>query len=342
MTNMVFIVGNSRSGTTMLGRVFGNHSEVYTFGELHFFENQIDATVVRDRPQWQESKRVQLLERLITSTRDGFFNKVVPGRYSSDIGHILAESNSTDPVSTYAAFLHYETRRNQKKIPCEQTPRYLFFASEILDAFPDAKIVNMVRDPRDVLLSQKNKWRRRFLGAKNIPLREAFRAWVNYHPYTITMLWLSALRKAQQMESHPRFISIRFEDLLKKPEITIRTLCEFADLPFEVEMLDVPHVGSSIGYDNPVHKGIDSGRTGGWCKKGLTPTEIWICQQVASDQMKRMSYESTEISTTILHRSISMLLFMLKTSMALLLNLNRTKNLLETLRRRMGKETSKF
>ena len=35
--NMIFVVGNSRSGTTMMGRILGQHPDVYTFGELHFF-----------------------------------------------------------------------------------------------------------------------------------------------------------------------------------------------------------------------------------------------------------------------------------------------------------------
>ena len=44
----------------------------------------------------------------------------------------------------------------------------------------------MIRDPRDVMLSQKNKWKRRFLGAKQIPLREVVRSYVNYNPILIS------------------------------------------------------------------------------------------------------------------------------------------------------------
>ena len=36
-TKQIFIVGSSRSGTTMMGRVLGNHPSVFTFKELHFF-----------------------------------------------------------------------------------------------------------------------------------------------------------------------------------------------------------------------------------------------------------------------------------------------------------------
>ena len=34
---MIFVVGNSRSGTTMLGRMLGRNSRVYKFPELHLF-----------------------------------------------------------------------------------------------------------------------------------------------------------------------------------------------------------------------------------------------------------------------------------------------------------------
>ncbi|MGY8989337.1 MAG: sulfotransferase, partial [Flavobacteriales bacterium] len=36
-TKKIFVVGNSRSGTTMMGRIIGKHSSVFTFKELHFF-----------------------------------------------------------------------------------------------------------------------------------------------------------------------------------------------------------------------------------------------------------------------------------------------------------------
>ena len=117
--------------------------------------------------------------------------------------------------------------------------------------FPDAVVINIVRDPRDVLLSQKNKWHRRFLGARNIPLTEAIRAWANYHPYTIARLWVAAVRTAMRYVGHPRFVSIRYEDLLKQPEETIRSLCSVTGLAFTEEMLDVPQVGSSTGMDKP-------------------------------------------------------------------------------------------
>jgi hypothetical protein len=333
---IIFIVGNSRSGTTMLGRVFGNHSLVHTFGELHFFEHQVDAATITSRVVISQERCLTLLERLLTKARDGFFAKVEPEEYREEAQHILADSENHDPVSVYHSFLLSETKNHGKSIPCEQTPRYLFFVKEILDVFSDAVVFNMVRDPRDVLLSQKNKWRRRFLGARNIPLPEALRAWANYHPYTIARLWVAAVRTARRYEENPRFVSIRFEDLLKQPEEIIRSSCAFAGLPYEARMLNVPQIGSSTGVDRPELKGIDGRRSGGWRKGGLTGVELAICQRVCGAEMAKLGYSIEAAETAVWRRWMSMSLFAFKALLALLLNLRRTKNLIETLRRRLG------
>jgi hypothetical protein len=335
---VIFIVGNSRSGTTMLGRVLGKHSRVHTFGELHFFEHQVDAATVCARSSWPLEKRFTLVERLLTTSRDGFFAKVVPGKYQDEAERVLADVEGDDPVSAYKSFLHYESRRNGKSIPCEQTPRYLFFVKEILDFFPGACVINIVRDPRDVLLSQKNKWRRRFLGAKNIPFSEALRAWVNYHPYTISRLWVAAVRTANRFEGNPRFVSIRFEDLLQQPEASVQSLCSFVGITFEPDMLKVPQVGSSAGMDKPEQKGIDRSRSGSWRNGGLTDVELAICQHVAAKELSSLGYVEEPVVIAAWRRWMSMSGFAFKVLLALLLNLRRTKNLRETLRRRLVKQ----
>ena len=332
---VLFIVGNSRSGTTMLGRVFGRNSAFYTFGELHFFEHQIEAVAVQNRVSWPRQQLLVLLERLFTTERKGFFVSVTAGEFFEEASLLLGEMESGDPVKVYESFLRYETERSGKKVPCEQTPRYLFFVKEILQAFPDARVINMVRDPRDVLLSQKHKWRRRMLGAKNIPVREAIRAWANYHPYTISRLWLAAVRTADRYVDDPRFKSIRFEDLLVDPEELLRDLCAFVEVPFEESMLAVQQVGSSTGVDRPDRLGIEAGRAAAWRKGGLTPTEIDICQRVAGAAMTKHGYIVEPVGASTLRRYVSMLQFGLKGALALVLNLKRTRNLRETLKRRL-------
>jgi omega-hydroxy-beta-dihydromenaquinone-9 sulfotransferase len=68
---MIFVVGNSRSGTTMTGRILNCHKDVFTFNELHFFEQiwqESNATKI-----YKYDEAVKLLNLLFSLQRDGYF-----------------------------------------------------------------------------------------------------------------------------------------------------------------------------------------------------------------------------------------------------------------------------
>lgn len=331
----IFIVGNSRSGTTMLGRIIGKNSSVFTFDELHFFNQQVDVNSENVGQQWDEERLVNMLVRLFTSSRDSLFSKPNTKSYKEEAVSFLSGCKDRNPINVYRDFLHYEAGLHDKFIPCEQTPGYLYFLNEILDDFPNAIIINMVRDPRDVLFSQKNKWRRAFLGGSTIPLNEAFRSWTNYHPIITSKLWVSAVRIAANFKSHPRFTSVRFEDLLTEPEQVIRNICAFANLEYEPSMLKVPQVGSSAGTDSPRELGINKDRAHAWLKGGLTSSEIDICQRLAKSEMLDYGYSIENIRVSGFGFLFSGVSLTIKGFLALLMNLKRTKNLKEMLLRRI-------
>lgn len=333
---MIFIVGNSRSGTTMLGRIFGMNSQVHTFGELHFFEQMIDSDALASDPEWPDDKLLKLAERLITSSRDGLFFDVPEGKYTAEAQAIIAGLDHRGPVSLYTAILNAHTAEAGKSIPLEQTPRYLFTTKEILEAFPDSHVINIVRDPRDVMLSQKNRWKRGKLSGSGIPLLWTVRSWANYHPFTTSKLWTSAVKMAERMASHPRFHSISYEGLLSEPEPVLRGVCEAIGLPFEPEMLQVTQVGSSMGMDKPDQRGLDKSRIGSWKNGRLSDAEIAVCEQVAGEQMRAHGYELSGRSANPLTVLAVKAGFPVKLAFAGLVNLNRFRNLPQIVRRRLA------
>ena len=86
----LFVVGNSRSGTTMLGRALGRHSNIHTFHELHFFEQQIEAEAIETRLAEGKKPCEALVERLLTSERDGIFSSVQPRKYTDEARRIVS------------------------------------------------------------------------------------------------------------------------------------------------------------------------------------------------------------------------------------------------------------
>jgi hypothetical protein len=333
----IFVVGSSRSGTTMMGRILNRHPAIYTFHELHFFEELWSPESEVSGGSREEA--LDVAAKLLYRERGGgYLAHGDPSDYREQARAMLEAGpplGGSTPLDVYRTFLFREAAENDAPIPCEQTPRNSYYLGEILERFPGARVVHMVRDPRDVLLSQKRKWRRRFLGASNIPLTEAVRSWVNYHPLTISRLWRAAERAVAPYRDHPRVRTVAFEDVLDAPEATVRSVCEFVGIPFRESMLAVRQIGSSNQEDRPDRRGIDSSRSGNWRKGDLSATDVFLCETVAAGPMEKHRYPPSERRPNPLMLALSAVLFPVKLGAAFLLNLPRMDSVWDTLRRRL-------
>ena len=336
---MLFVVGNSRSGTTMMGRILGNHRDVFTFGELHFFGQLWSPTL---SSSLNEAKAIDLASNLFCIQRIGYRKQGDPKQFQEDARKLCdgIDANTISAADLFSKFLRHEAVLNGKPIPCDQTPRNVFYIDAILKDYPQARIINMIRDPRDVLLSQKRKWKRRFLGGSDLPLIESFRDWVNYHPITISRIWNTAVRTADQFTMHGRVHTVYFEELLDSPEETVSDLCKFIDIEYTESMLQVPQVGSSVDADRPTETGINPNRAGNWSSSNLqrgmlNSSELYINQKLNSHLMKKHNYESVKIIPNIFRLLIDLITFPIKIVFAFLCNLDRMKNIRETIRRRL-------
>jgi len=339
MKGPVFIVGNSRSGTTMMMRIMDMHPQVHSINEPHFFDSMWSPEDEGKSLEKREAEQVLL--KLFTGQRAGFFEKVEDHRrsYQAEVDSILGQWPSEKRLSRselFSIFLFYETKKQGKSIPCEKTPQNIFYIPEILRLFPDARIVHMIRDPRGTMLSQKNKWKRRALGAHFMTKKEILRLRVNYHPITMSKLWVAAIRAGDSHSQLPEVLEVRFEDLLKDPELTAKMICAHAGIDFDPIMLQIPHAGSSLEADNSSELGIRQKKKKTWQEKGLSDVEIHLCQSICAAAMQHHSYEAVPVSPSFLGLAYSYISFPIKLMGALLLNLNRMRSLLDTLKRRLS------
>ena len=333
----IFVVGSSRSGTTMMGRILNRHPTVYTFHELHVFEQMWSPGMdtFTDR-----AEAVDVAARLLHLQRDAGYLSYddKSSVYRADAEALVEKGppvHDRDLLDVYRTVLFREAAEHGAQMPCEQTPRNIFYLETILERFPGARVLHMVRDPRDVLLSQKRKWKRHFLGASNIPLTEAFRSWVNYHPITISQLWRASVQAVAPFRTHPRVRTVAFEEVLDAPAATVREICEFVEIPFQEQMLSVRQIGSSNQEDRPNQRGIDPSRSGTWREGGLSDTEVFLCENVAAGPMGKHRYEPAGVRPNPLRLVLSALLFPVKVGTAFLLNLPRMDDVWDALRRRL-------
>jgi len=333
--NGIFVVGNSRSGTTMMSRILGCHPSVFTFRELHFFEQLWNP---EDTQRLPIEQACDLLSRLITIQRNGYLTQKQFQQYREEALKILGKNYSPKyPTEIYQFFLYYETIKEGGLLSCEQTPRNVYYIREILEIFPNGYVINMIRDPRDVMLSQKKKWRRRLLGGEGFSTNTLLRFWCNYHPITMSMLWNSGIQAAARLIDHPRVFNIKFEDLIASPESCIKDLCDRIGLEYVPEMIQIPQIGSSLENDKPDKLGMNPLAVGRWKRGGLDSSEIFLCQRILRDELGKYEYRTEYIQPSIFLLAKNIFLFPVKSLFALLFNFRRTGSIKDTLKRRFIK-----
>jgi hypothetical protein len=333
---MIFVAGNSRSGTTLMGRILGKHPDIFTFNELHFLEEKwlpVDAKVSMTRDE-----ALFTFSSLISIQRDGYLKQRHPEKYIGETEKVIKELNAIKIsfATLYKEFLLYEAQHNQKKIPCEKTPRNVLYINELLKIYPECKIICMIRDPKDVLLSQKKKWKRRFLGAAaSIPLRESMRARINYHPFIISKLWNTNAQATAAQVNNNRVKILSFEKLVSNAEEEIKALCIFLGISFNPEMLKVEQKGSSVEFDNTQEPKIDQTKTGNW-KNGLNATEIYLCERITKNWRTVFQYKDVQIKPNYFLLAIYYLIFPMQMFIAFAVNIGRTKNVWQSIKKRFA------
>lgn len=331
----IFIVGSSRSGTTMTSRMLNKHTNIFTFNELHFYEQlwrEQDQTKILNQQQ-----AIELLNILFSTQRDGYFLKTADTKYSIESEEIIKQLNGHKklfPHELYKAFLQYEVSKNNKTIGCEQTPRNVYYIDSIITHFQNPKFIHIVRDPRDVLLSQKNRWKRRKFSGNTVPFKQTMRQWINYHPITIGKLWTGANKTIYLHKNKPYYYVVKYENLLMQPEEEAKKICTFIGIPFQKEMIKIPHIGSSLREDKPNQLGIDKSKISGWRKGGLNPTEIFICQRICKNIMIENGYEIENVKPNPFLLLYYYGIFPIMGFMALAFSFSRIKNLRESIKRR--------
>lgn len=285
---LVFVTGASRSGTTMLARALGNHSQILDFSELHFFG---DLWPAASSMPLDRKTVARLAADLVARQAHGLF-AARRLKSAEDASNRVLEALGPGPSTAYDVFsavLADALSSAGKQIACEQTPRNIFYAATILEVFPSARIIHIIRDPRAVAASQKNRWRLRRLGADRVPRSELIRNWFNYHPITMAKLWRHATIAARQIRERPGVRIVKFEELATEPERILRELCRFLGIEFEPSMLDVPRWGSSnVRHDLP-ESGISNDVIDRWTTI-LDDGEVRLVEQATADLMQDFAY----------------------------------------------------
>lgn len=326
MNAPVFIVGNSRSGTTLVARILKGHPDVHILNETHFMEE-----FVKERERFHSlsvSQLSVLVNKMLTIQRKDYYRKSEYEEYSEDANEIISmfrKQPKADFSTLNRVFFEFEAKRHGKIMAGDQTPRHVFYIHELLSMYPGAKFIHMVRDPRAILLSQKKKWK---AGLRlQQPKFEVLRTLTNYHPVTTTIIWNKAISAGlQAWETVPKnsMKTVFFEHLVENPKLITEEICNFLEISFLPEMLDIGVELSANKNDEGKH-GIRKTVAERWAKE-LSKTEIYLAERFASSQMQRLEYETTGSKPNLFKLIYYILGWPLQLFVAFTLNLGRMGN----------------
>jgi hypothetical protein len=202
--------------------------------------------------------------------------------------------HDTDPAATTAAiidapgtvgsalaavFAQYAARFDKPRWG-DKLPTYIEHVRPLLQMFPDAHLIHVIRDGRDCVGSLKRQeWSKR-----STP--DAIGVWNRAVDYG---------NKARAWVPASQWHEIRYEELVADPEVKLQELCRFLDEDFVDDMLEPAKVGASAMPSRKSFHGLLAGAVttqsvGGW-QKHLEPWEANLMHYVSGRRLRALGYE---------------------------------------------------
>ncbi|MCP3958750.1 MAG: sulfotransferase [bacterium] len=159
----------------------------------------------------------------------------------------------------------------------DHTPTHVRWGDTLLDLFPEARLVHLVRDGRAVAASLR-------------PLD-----WGPGEPVAAARWWESRVAPGLALEtSRPdRVARARFEDLVADPEPALRRVCDHAGLDYDPAMLAADGYRPAR-YSRKQHRLVgrppDAARADAW-RTALGAREIEIFESTSGDLLRSLGYE---------------------------------------------------
>jgi hypothetical protein len=153
--------------------------------------------------------------------------------------------------------------------------------------FPDCRVIHLIRDPRGFYASESRKADSVKPGPPDRRIRQAAELWA---------AGLVNLREADRV-AHGRSLSIRYEDLLKNPENTMRTVADFVQVDYCDSLLQPTFRGrpwganTSFQTQSPMDGRLLADRASHW-KRTLTEEERYLLEEMFYGDMVSLGYMS--------------------------------------------------
>lgn len=292
-----FILGHARSGTTLLMRLARLHPDVHCNYQAHFFTRKPLLKSLVDSPE---------IEEWLTRKSNRW-------NHGRDLSPLVLRAAADFIMERDAA-------RAGKSIVGDKSPSSTIHGQVVRDAYsiyPDAKIINIVRDGRDVLISERFRnfvEESKFLTAEDkriiadlqtdpAPFSDGRRSiFTETFIRNIAKRWADDLAEvdaeAQRLYGK-NYHSLRYEDLLANPFVEMTKVWKFLGVKkvgktlakaIQTEMSSNPDEEWQAQRNEGIASFLPKGQAGNW-QRLFTARDKAVFKEIAGEMLVRWGYE---------------------------------------------------
>jgi hypothetical protein len=267
----LFIVGLPRSGTKLIRDILNNHSKVKISSIETNFLSYLHSLTINIKNLENKENFCKFYNKIIKTTYFLYLRNQNKKIIDKDYWYNQCKEFTSSEIFKILILHDMNINFNNDFIWGDKSPQYITQIKLIKELYPNAKILHIVRDVRDVCLSSRKAWGRNIFGT-------AYR-------------WNNELNKfnlyIKKFENDVHELS--YENLLERPKEEIEAICNFLQIEYELGMESLKCVTENIG-DAKNMKKIKKDNS----KKFLTKfssKEIKKIESLSYDYLKLYGYD---------------------------------------------------
>jgi hypothetical protein len=217
----IFLVGCSRSGTTLLQVLIASHSRVYSLPETGYFIMSLGGRKQQLLAWLGLNPNAEHLARKYALSRTGKTD------FGSDADTWPKALLFQTGVNYFVSALDQITLEAGKDIWLEKTPRHIFYIPHISRYTPQVHFIHIIRDGRDVVASIYDR-AIKYSNIQNFGTQKDVGYGIN--------LWNQALGVSMRYVNNPHHTLVSYEQLVQEPKVVLNRICNQIGIDYEPSM----------------------------------------------------------------------------------------------------------
>jgi len=277
----IFIVGFPRSGTTLLQSMLATQENIYSFPETHFFCTTMHFIEIDDKGLIKLGCLEAVFRNIKEKTEYELAPDVKETIYALADNHQLSTKSLFEFLVCGLLLEQVEANMLQRIQWVEKTPGHIFYINLIQEYYPNAKFIEIVRNPLNAIYSWKTKF-------------------PDGNKYTSTTL---AHRWKRAYEIYKRFkeinpdkaYSVKYEILVNDPEGEFRKISKFLNINPDIKKIsDVQKVAQRVTLhrESWKNRNINSGIEKNFSDYKWTLNDKLKIRYLLKDELIAIEYEN--------------------------------------------------